>query len=219
MSQRFSRRAFLAWLGRAAAWAATAGSIAGSPVARVWAAVKRKLLPASTNREQLAKMAPPLIDASQIPLTALADFGVMGTTDESVEMARWRLEIGGKAANPMQLTYEALLAQPVVERKLPLICPMLFANQGVWKGLAIWPLLQKAGVAPDAVALVVAGADGQETAQRRFSLDAVRAGKVFLCYAVNGRPLPVRHGFPLRIVAEEEFGDQWLKYVFKLEVV
>lgn len=219
MAHRFSRRAFLAFLGRAAAWAATAGSIAGSPVARAWAAVKRKLLPADTRREQLAKMAPPLIDASQIPPTALADFGVMGTTDENVELAGWRLEIGGKVARPLQLTYEALLARPAVKRKFPLICPLVFANQGVWKGCAIWPLLQEAGPTAGALSLVATGADGKETAQRRFSLDDVRDGKIFLCYAVNGRSLPVRNGYPLRIVAEEEFGDQWLKYVYKLEVV
>ncbi|MFZ1986969.1 MAG: molybdopterin-dependent oxidoreductase [Desulfatitalea sp.] len=219
MLHRFSRRTFLAWIGRAAAWAATAGSIVWSPAARGWAAVRRKLLPGDTSREQLAKMAPPLIDASQIPPTALADFGVMGTTDYVVDMARWQLAVVGKVATPLRLTYEWLLAQPVVERKFPLICPMVFANQGVWKGLAIGPLLQKAGLEAGATELVLAGADGKETASRRFSLDAVHAGKVFLCYAINGQPLPVKHGFPLRIVAEEEFGDQWLKYVFKIEVV
>lgn len=215
MVQRFSRRIFLAWLGRLTAWSA---ALAWLPLSNAWAAVKRKLLPATTSREALAKMAPPLIDAGQIPSTPIEQFGVMGSDDEHLDMARWRLAIGGKVAKPLRLTYEELLARPAVARKLPLICPMVFANQGVWKGCAIWPLLQEAGVAADARELVATGADGVDDTQRRFSLDAVRAEKVYLCYAVNGQALPVKHGFPLRIVAEEEFGDQWLKYVFKLEV-
>ena len=63
MTPRFSRRSFLAWLGRAAAWSI---AVAGSPLSKAWATVKRKLLPATTTREALAKMAPPLIDAGQI---------------------------------------------------------------------------------------------------------------------------------------------------------
>ncbi|MBI5894518.1 MAG: molybdopterin-dependent oxidoreductase [Desulfobacterales bacterium] len=165
MVQRFSRRIFLAWLGRLTAWSA---ALAWLPLSNAWAAVKRKLLPATTSREALAKMAPPLIDAGQIPSTPIEQFGVMGSDDEHLDMARWRLAM--------------------------------------------------AGVAADARELVATGADGVDDTQRRFSLDAVRAEKVYLCYAVNGQALPVKHGFPLRIVAEEEFGDQWLKYVFKLEV-
>jgi DMSO/TMAO reductase YedYZ molybdopterin-dependent catalytic subunit len=147
MVQRFSRRLFLAWLGRITAWSV---AMAWTPLSNAWAAVKRKLLPATTSREALAKMAPPLIDASQIPPTPLAQFGVMGSNDETFDMSAWRLEIGGKVAKPLKFTYEELLARPAVGRKLPLICPMVFANQGVWKGCAIWPLLQEAGVAADA---------------------------------------------------------------------
>jgi sulfoxide reductase catalytic subunit YedY len=218
VAQRLSRRIFLAWLGRAAAWAAVAAAMAWSPLQEGWAGVKRKLLPATTSREALAKMAPPLIDAGQIPPTPLKDFGVMGSEDETFDRSLWRLAIGGKVAKPLRLTYEELLTRPVVERKLPLICPMVFANQGVWQGCAIWPLLQEAGVTADARELVATGADGANDTQRRFALDEVRKGALFLCYAVNGETLPVKHGYPLRIVAGEEFGDKWLKYVFKLEM-
>jgi sulfoxide reductase catalytic subunit YedY len=218
MAHPVTRRGFLAWIGRAAGWLVAATVLTWRLPARAWAAVKRKRLPAATPTEALAKMAPPLIDASQIPPTPLEQFGVMGTDDETFDMSRWRLAIGGKVAKPLRLTYAEVLARPVVERKLPLICPMVFAQQGVWKGCALWPLLQEAGVSNQARELVATGADGVENAQRRYPMEAVRAGEVFLCYAVNGVDLPVRHGYPLRIVAGQEFGDQWLKYVFKLEV-
>ncbi|MBW2515672.1 MAG: molybdopterin-dependent oxidoreductase, partial [Deltaproteobacteria bacterium] len=46
-----------------------------------------------------------------------------------------------------------------------------------------------------------------------------RSDKVFLAYEVNGEKLPVRHGFPLRIVAEDYYGDDWVKYVYRIEAI
>ena len=42
--------------------------------------------------------------------------------------------------------------------------------------------------------------------------------KVFLAYEVNGQRLPQKHGFPLRVVAEDHYGFQWVKYVSSLTV-
>ena len=50
----------------------------------------------------------------------------------------------------------------------------------------------------------------------KFPIKDVLNDKVFLAYEVNGQPLPRRHGFPLRLVAEGYYGDEWVKYVFKL---
>jgi sulfoxide reductase catalytic subunit YedY len=42
--------------------------------------------------------------------------------------------------------------------------------------------------------------------------------KLFLAYAVNGVPLPQKHGYPLRLVAEDHYGSRWAKYVEKIEI-
>ncbi len=44
------------------------------------------------------------------------------------------------------------------------------------------------------------------------------SNKVFLAYELNGKPLPQRHGFPLRAVAEGYYGYDWVKYVYKVTV-
>ena len=46
----------------------------------------------------------------------------------------------------------------------------------------------------------------------------VLSNKVFLAYAVNGEALPQKHGFPLRVVAEDYFGDFWVKFVYSMKV-
>ena len=219
MLSRLTRRSFICHLSACAAWVAAATGWFGLALGNAWAAVKRKLLPAGTTREALANMTPSLIDARNIPLTPLKAFEVIGTDDYRADMDRWRLNIIGAVSQPLRLSYEELMQQPAVERKVPLICSLTFANQGRWKGVAIRPLLQRAGLSPEATHLAVEGPEGDEAHRRIFTLDDVREGKLFLCYAVNGEPLPIQHGYPLRLVADDEYGDRWVKYVYKLEVL
>ena len=42
--------------------------------------------------------------------------------------------------------------------------------------------------------------------------------KIILAHGVNGQPLPERHAFPLRLVAEDHYGDEWVKCVVKIIV-
>ena len=40
-----------------------------------------------------------------------------------------------------------------------------------------------------------------------------------LCYGVNGEPLTVDHGFPLRLVVPGRYGYKWIKWVVDIEVI
>ena len=51
----------------------------------------------------------------------------------------------------------------------------------------------------------------------RFPIEDVRSNKVFLTYQVNGKVLPQKHGFPLRVAAEDYYGSSWTKYVHTVE--
>ena len=53
----------------------------------------------------------------------------------------------------------------------------------------------------------------------RFPISEVQSNQVFLAHSVNGSRLPVKHGFPIRTVAESYYGDDWIKYVYRIEAV
>ena len=61
------------------------------------------------------------------------------------------------------------------------------------------------------------GPPGRYAKTERFPIAAINADKVFLAYQVNGQTLPRKHGFPLRLVAEDHYGSQWVKYVHEVE--
>ena len=61
------------------------------------------------------------------------------------------------------------------------------------------------------------GPKGRYEKVERFSMAEIVSNKVFLAYQVNEQVLPQKHGFPLRLVAEDHYGSEWVKYVYKLE--
>ncbi|MEJ2726697.1 MAG: molybdopterin-dependent oxidoreductase [Deltaproteobacteria bacterium] len=91
-----------------------------------------------------------------------------------------------------------------------------FANHGRWKGISMKTLLEKAGAESDVTHVVFSGPRVSYKKVEEFPVEDVLTDKVFLAYQVNGKPLPRRHGFPLRVVAEGYYGDDWVKYVYQM---
>lgn len=187
-----------------------------SAVRSACAKAKKTILPKGTKRESLIYKNPRLLDTRNLETTALEDFGTMGISDHEVNLNEWRLELTGRLRKPLRLTYSEILALPSVEKKVLLICPGFFANHGEWKGISMKTLLERAGVEKDVTHVTFSGPKGLYGKQESFPIEDVLHDKVFLAYGVNGEPLPRRHGFPLRVVAEGYHGDDWVKYVYKV---
>ena len=62
------------------------------------------------------------------------------------------------------------------------------------------------------------GPAGRYAKVKRFPIEEIASDKIFLVYEVNGKALPAKHGFPLRLVAEDHYGFEWVKYVHRIEV-
>ena len=182
-----------------------------------YAKAKRILVPRGTELKSLIGEDPADLDTRDLEIIPLKDFETMGDTDHEVNLEQWRLEISGKVKKPYQLSYSRILKLPAMERKILMICPGVFANQGLWKGVSIWDLLESAGIHEEVTHVTLRGAGSYSEKVDRFELEYVRSNKVFLAYRVNGKVLPQKHGFPLRAVAEDKYGSTWTKYVYKVE--
>jgi sulfoxide reductase catalytic subunit YedY len=187
-------------------------------VQRVYAEAKKIILPKGTRRESLIQRNPKSLDTRNLDVTPLDDFETMGTTDYEVDLAQWRLVVKGAVAEPLKLTYEELRALSSTEKEVLLICPGFFAIHGRWKGIAMQGLLERANMDEGATHITFSGPEGKLEKVERFPVDEIRRGKIFLAYEVNGKPLPRKHGFPLRVVAEDRYGSEWVKYVYQVTV-
>ena len=212
------RRQFLKVLLGGAAWVGTGLGSLFSMAKWVIAETGRIILPKGTPRESLIDKNPAELDARNLEVTPLENFGTMGLTDHAVRIEQWGFEVDGHVKKPLRLTYEEIKRLPSVERNVLMICPGFFANQGTWKGFSLGALLKLAQAEEGVTHVTVRGPDGKYENSQRYPLEDVLSNKVFLAYEVNGKPLPQRHGFPLRAVAEGYYGYDWVKYVYRVTV-
>ena len=85
---------------------------------RVFAETKKIILSRGTPREALIDKNPADLDANNLEVTPLDNFGTMGLTDHAVNIETWGLEVDGLVKKPLRLTYEEIKKLPLVERKV-----------------------------------------------------------------------------------------------------
>ncbi len=210
----WTRRNFL----RKTFWVAFAGFFASSSlrsfVSDAWAKAKQ-LLPKGFPKNQLLNMNPAEIDNRNLEIDPLGQFGKMGPTDIAIDLKTYRLKVTGKVERPLLLSYDEILKYPSLTENVLLICPGFFSNNGRWTGIDLKILVQEAQLKKEAQYVDIKGAQEKNV---RIPLTALSQKKIFLAYRVNGETLPQKHGFPLRLVYEDAYGYDWVKYVEEVVV-
>jgi sulfoxide reductase catalytic subunit YedY len=152
----------------------------------------------------------------KIRVTPLKSFGVMGKSDIEVNLDQWRLEIEDKYGAIFEYSYDEILKLPPLERKITLVCPGFFENHGFWKGFSLGNIIKISGLDEGIKKVFISGLNGEKEKKVKFPIDHILNDHIFLAYEVNRKTLPVRNGFPLRVVAENYTGGYWIKYVTKI---
>jgi sulfane dehydrogenase subunit SoxC len=160
----------------------------------------------------------------------------------AVDPTTWTLEVTGAVARPLRLTLADLQARPPASARVLLECagngraryeprpvsqPWLLEAVGTaeWGGTPLAPLLEEAGVSPDAVDVAFAGADHgvergveQDYARGLPVAEALRPDTL-LAWAMNGAPLPPQHGHPLRLVVPGWYGMTNVKWLARITLI
>ncbi len=145
------------------------------------------------------------------PTTGLHVTGTM----RQVDAARYRLEVTGKVSKPLSLTYDDLRCMPRTESRPKLVCPGFFEDTATWAGTPLASVLELAKVHADATGVRLTGADNYSASM---SLKAAASGQNFLAYEWEGKALPALHGFPVRAIFPGSEGNQWVKWLTRIEV-
>ena len=138
-----------------------------------------------------------------------------------IEADAWALEVSGLFDRPRRLTLSDLLAFPAVTQPITLSCisnPLggdLIGTSN-WTGAPLRVVLNTLGLRPDARALSIKAADGfYETVTLTDMMDP----RTLLVYGMNGKTLPVEHGFPLRIYIPDRYGMKQPKWIVSMEAL
>jgi DMSO/TMAO reductase YedYZ molybdopterin-dependent catalytic subunit len=141
--------------------------------------------------------------------------------DPAIKAQTWTLSIHGLVETPLQLSLDELKALPPYEAYVTFACisneiggPLI--SNARWKGVPLRTLLELAKLKPEARKVVLRADDGYSTG---IPLERCWRPETFLAYEMNGGPLPVRHGFPLRTVIPGYYGMKQPKWLTAIEIV
>ncbi|RMG93905.1 MAG: sulfite oxidase [Chloroflexi bacterium] len=130
-----------------------------------------------------------------------------------VNTTQWQLIITGAVTHPLHLTYDQLLPLADEQMTATLDCTGGWYTTQTWRGVRLSRLLQMAGLTENALSITVRSVTGY---QRRFT---VAEGMGYLLAThVAERPLTHGHGFPLRLVAPDQRGVNWVKWVQEIQI-
>ncbi len=160
-----------------------------------------------------------------------------------VDTEAWHLEVTGQVVRRMRLSLHDLRALPSIARTITLECagngrtlmspippgtPWGLGAVGVarFAGVRLADVLGLAGVNPSAVDLVFTGADGGHVEpdgeiayQFNLPIGDVDVTDPILAWEMNGEPLPIEHGAPLRLVVPGHYGMRSVKWLTRVEAL
>jgi DMSO/TMAO reductase YedYZ molybdopterin-dependent catalytic subunit len=154
----------------------------------------------------------------------------------------WRVDISGCVKEALSLTLDEVKRLPQRTLRVTLECagngrahlsprypsvPWMHEAVGTaeWTGTPLRHILDRAGLGDEAVEIACIGADrgfdrGHEHNYGRSLARAEALGNhVLVAWAMNGRPLPPQHGFPLRLIVPGWYGMASVKWVSHIEAL
>ena len=163
------------------------------------------------------------------------DFKANGTTSpDSSEyqamvangFADWRLTVGGLVERPFSLSLAQLRTAPARSQITRHDCVEGWSSIAQWRGARLGPLLDRAGLKSGARYIVFFCADTLELTldgtgdyYETIAIADAFHPQTILAYEMNGAPLPVAHGAPVRLRLERQLGYKMAKYVMRIEAI
>ncbi|MHC1743117.1 MAG: sulfite oxidase [Syntrophobacteraceae bacterium] len=157
-----------------------------------------------------------------------------------IPIEKWSLSVSGEVVSPLILSFEEILNLPKAIVANTLECsgnsrsllaeeasgnPWTVGGVGnaVWGGVWLGEILNRVGLKPEARHVSFEGLDKPlGTAGIRFirSIPIEKAlSSTLLAYEMNGEPLPLKHGYPLRGLALGWTGANCVKWLTRITVL
>ena len=162
------------------------------------------------------------VDGISPIVTSNADFYRIDTRIlvPQVDPGDWSLRITGMVDKEVELTFDDLLAMDRISEYVTIQCVSNevggdLVGNALWSGVPLTDLLERAGPRPDATQIVGRAVDGWTAG---FPTDVLADDRpAMVAVTMNGEPLPVKHGFPARLIVPGLYGyvsaTKWLSEI------
>src|SRR5262245_12230538 len=139
-----------------------------------------------------------------------------------IDLATWKLEIGGLVDNPLSLNWQQFLDLPQVDEVSDFHCVTTWSRfDNHWRGVRFKTIAELAVPKPDAHHVLCTGYDFMPGSFIPYTtnLPLARAieDDVLLVHTWEGRPLPAEHGGPCRMITPKLYAWKGTKWIRKIE--
>ncbi len=135
-----------------------------------------------------------------------------------LDLRDWRLVVSGLVDTPLSLTLTEILALPQSERVVDIHCVTGWSRPGTrLTGTPLSTLLAATAVQPEA-RFVRFEAYSERSHDTSLPLEVALAD-TWLIHSIDGAPLTVAHGFPLRTVTPSRYFYKSLKWLHRIELL
>ena len=137
-----------------------------------------------------------------------------------VDPATWSLTIDGMVDRPQVLTYDDLIEASTEVETVTIACVSNevggnLVGNATWQGVRLADVLEQAGIQQGASQIVGHSVDGFTAGMP--TATALDGRVALIATAMNGTPLPQRHGFPARLIVSGLYGyvsaTKWLSRI------
>jgi DMSO/TMAO reductase YedYZ molybdopterin-dependent catalytic subunit len=152
-----------------------------------------------------------------------------------VDNAGYRLKVTGLIDNPAEFSLEQLMQRPAVQQDIGFECGgnggRMFhglVGNANWRGVKLRDILMEAGIKPEGKEVVFFGADiGSEEIRgrqvekafaRSLSVEDAMREDNLLAFEMNGEPLPLYHGKPVRLIVPGHYGVANVKWLTQIHI-
>jgi DMSO/TMAO reductase YedYZ molybdopterin-dependent catalytic subunit len=157
----------------------------------------------------------PAVGPQGVPVNRTARAaGVM----EAATSPGYRLTVSGNVAAPLSLSLEDLRALAQREAVLPIACVDGWSAVATWRGIPVRDLLERAGARSLEAEVVSLERPGAAFARSVLEPEHAADPDTLLALELNGEPLALDHGFPLRLIAPSRPGVLQTKWVTSVVV-
>lgn len=164
-----------------------------------------------------------IVSGTRTELTPLENFYRVdiNAVPPEVDVAQWKLNVGGLVSSPMSLTYTDVKQLPTEDFYATLECISNTVGGDLtsttwFTGIPLHELLTRAGLDPNALEIKFTSHDGySESLPRESALDPA----THLCIGMGGQPLETKHGFPMRLYTPDRYGMKNPKWITGIEAI
>jgi len=142
------------------------------------------------------------------------DLGIVPRFDPKA----WTLRVDGLVERPTVLTWDQFTALPALTVTADFHCVTAWSRfDNRWEGVSFRTIVDLVRPKPEAKYVVLTCGDAGYTTN--LPLDVLLDDNVLLAYRHDGRPLPLEHGGPMRLVVPKRYGWKSAKWVRQITLL